>query len=151
MVGGAVVLQGNVITAESELEGLRQVYTDNNLCVRSVKARIEELKHQLEKLGGKGEGATGISDQASDSMYPSIRKLPLLGVTYADLHRRTKIQETLLETLTKEYELAKVEEVKEILTVKTLGIANIPDKKSFPPRLVIILLGTALAMTGAAS
>jgi hypothetical protein len=114
-----------------------------------VKARIDELKHQLEKLGGKGESATTISDQPGDSMYPSIRKLPLLGVEYADLYRRTKIQEAVLETLTKEYELAKVQEAKEIPTVKVLDIANIPDKKSFPPRLLVICLGTALAFVGA--
>jgi len=78
-------------------------------------------------------------------MYPSIRKLPLLGVTYADLYRRTKIQEAVLETLTKEYELAKVQEAKEIPTVKVLDPANIPDKKSFPPRTLIVLLGTCLA------
>jgi uncharacterized protein involved in exopolysaccharide biosynthesis len=151
MVEAAAVLQGQLIAAESDYEGLKQIYTDNNVRVRSVKARIQELKHQLEKLGGKGESATTISDPTSDSMYPSIRKLPLLGVAYADLYRRTKIQETVLETLTKEYELAKVQEAKEIPTVKTLDVANIPDKKSFPPRLLIILFGTALAMTTATS
>jgi hypothetical protein len=115
--------------------------------VRTVKARIDELRHQLEKLGGKGESATTVSDQPGDSMYPSIRKLPLLGVAYADLYRRTKIQEAVLETLTKEYEMAKVQEVKEIPTVKVLDPAHIPDKKSFPPRLVLIFLGTALGVT----
>jgi len=78
-------------------------------------------------------------------MYPSIRKLPILGVTFADLYRRTKIQEAVLETLTKEYELAKVQEAKEIPTVKVLDIANIPDKKSFPPRTLIVVLGTLLS------
>jgi uncharacterized protein involved in exopolysaccharide biosynthesis len=149
MVEAAATLQGQLISAQSEYEGLRQIYTDSNVRLRSVRARIDELKHQLEKLGGKGESATSVSDQAGDSMYPSIRKLPLLGVEYADLYRQTKIQETILETLTKEYELAKVEEAKEIPTVKVLDVANIPDKKSFPPRLLIILLGTALAFAGA--
>jgi len=149
MVEAAAVLQGQLIAAESEYEGLKQIYTDNNVRVRSVKARIAELKHQLEKLGGKGESATSISDQPGDSLYPSIRKLPLLGVRYADLYRRTKIQEAVLETLTKEYELAKVQEAKELPTVKVLDVANVPDKKSFPPRLSIILLGTVLAFAGA--
>jgi uncharacterized protein involved in exopolysaccharide biosynthesis len=149
MVEAAATLQGQLIAAESEYEGLKQIYTDNNVRVRSVKARIDELKHQLEKLGGKGESATTVSDQPGDSFYPSIRKLPLLGVTYADLYRRTRIQEAVLETLTKEYELAKVQEAKEIPTVKVLDVANVPDKKSFPPRLLIIFLGTALAFAGA--
>jgi hypothetical protein len=47
--------------------------------------------------------------------------------------------------LTKEYELAKVQEVKEIPTVKVLDSPNVPDKKSFPPRLLIVLWGTAFA------
>jgi capsule polysaccharide export protein KpsE/RkpR len=148
MVEAAATLQGQLIAAQSEYEGLKQIYTDNNVRVRSVKARIDELQHQLEKLGGKGESASTISDQPSDSMYPSIRKLPLLGVEYADLYRQTKIQETVLETLTKEYELAKVQEAKEIPTVKVLDVANIPDKKSSPHRLLIILLGTALVFSG---
>ncbi len=117
--------------------------------VRSVKARIDELQRQLQKLGGKGESATSVSDLPADSLYPSIRKLPLLGVKYADLYRRTKIQEAVLETLTKEYELAKVQEAKEIPTVKVLDAANIPDKKSYPPRLLIMFLGTVSGCVGA--
>jgi capsule polysaccharide export protein KpsE/RkpR len=151
MVGAAATLQGQLIAAESEIEGLRQIYTDNNVRVRSVRARINELKNQLEKIGGKGEDASAPSGQQSDSLYPSIRKLPLLGVTYADLYRATRVQEAVFETLTKEYELAKVQEAKEIPTVKVLDSPNIPDKKSFPPRLLIMLLGTAFAFAAASS
>ncbi len=147
MVEAAASLQGQLIAAKAQYEGLRQIYTNNNTRVRTVKARIDELQHELEKLGGKNESATNVADQSSDSMYPSIRKLPLLGVRYADLYRRTKIQEAVLETLTKQYELAKVQEAKEIPTVKVLDVANIPDKKSFPPRLLIIFLGTFIAIS----
>jgi capsule polysaccharide export protein KpsE/RkpR len=146
MVEAAATLQGQLIAAESELEGLRQIYTDSNVRVRSVRARIDELKHQLEKLGGKDEGGSAPSKQQADPLYPSIRKLPLLAVTYADLYRRTKVQEAVFESLTKEYELAKVQEVKEIPTVKVLDPPDIPDKKSFPPRLLIMFLGTMMAV-----
>lgn len=153
MVEAAATLQGQLIAAESELEGLRQIYTDNNVRVRSVRARIDELKHQLEKIGGKGEDPStpGSSSQQQDSLYPSIRKLPLLGVRYADLYRTTRVQEAVFETLTKEYELAKVQEAKEIPTVKVLDPANIPDKKSFPPRTLIVLLGATLGVAMAAT
>ncbi len=147
MVEAAAMLQGQLIAAKSQYEGLRQIYTDNNPRVRSVKARVDEIQHELEKLGGKNESTTDVNDSSSDSMYPSIRKLPLLGVQYADLYRQTKIQEAVLETLTKEYELAKVQEAKEIPTVKILDNANIPDTKSFPPRMLIIFLGVLIALT----
>src|SRR6266566_2919194 len=122
MVEAAATLQGQLIAAESELEGLRQIYTDNNVRVRSVRARIDELKHQLEKFGGKGEDTStpGSSGQQRDSLYPSIRKLPLLGVKYADLYRITTVQEAVFEALTKEYEQDQVQEAKEIQTVKVL-------------------------------
>lgn len=151
MVEAAATLQGQLIAAESEYQGLKQIYTDNNVRVRSVRARIDELKRELEKMGGKDESTQPASDQPSDSLYPSIRKLPILGVQYADLYRETRIQEAVLETLTKEYELAKVQEAKEIPTVKVLDAPNIPDKKSFPPRALIIILGTVLALGGALS
>ena len=145
MVTAAAELQGQLMAAQSELEGLRQIYSDNNFRIRSLRARIQELERALEKFGGKGEGAEESSGQQGDTLYPSIRKLPILGVTYADLFRRTKVQEAIFETLTKEYELAKVQEAKEIPTVKVLDVPVVPDKKSFPPRLAIVFLGTAFA------
>jgi capsule polysaccharide export protein KpsE/RkpR len=145
MVEAAATLQGQLIAAQSQYEGLRQIYTDNNPRARTVKARIDELQRQLEKLGGKGESSTEVSAESDNSLYPSIRKLPLLGVAYADLYRRTRVQEAVFETLTKEYEMAKVQEAKEIPTVKVLDAPNVPERKSFPPRLLIMFLGTASA------
>jgi capsule polysaccharide export protein KpsE/RkpR len=148
MVDAAATVQGQYIAAQSELEGLKQIYTDNNVRVRSVKARIAELKRQLEKLGGKGEEASEASGKTADYLYPSIRKLPLLGVTYADLYRRTRVQETVYEVLTQEYELAKVQEAKEIPIVKVVDPADIPENKSFPPRLLVGISSMFLAFIG---
>jgi uncharacterized protein involved in exopolysaccharide biosynthesis len=67
------------------------------------------------------------------------------------LYRRAKIQEAVLETLTREYEMAKVQEAKEIPTVKILDPPQIPDKRAYPPRLLIIFLGTASTMAVAIS
>jgi capsule polysaccharide export protein KpsE/RkpR len=146
MVEAAAMLQGQLIAAQSQYEGLRQIYTDNNARVRTVKARIDELQRQLEKMGGKGESTTSPSARPGESMYPSIRKLPLLAVSWSDLYRRTKIQEAVLEVLTKEYEMAKVQEAKEIPTVKVLDPAQIPERKSFPPRMAFMALGTILGL-----
>ena len=147
MVDAAATLQGQFIAARSELEGLRQLYTDQNVRVRAAQARMVELETQLEKLGGKDESTSLAEAEKNDPLYPSIRRLPLLGVTYADLYRRTKVQEAVFETLTQEYELAKVQEAKEIPTVKVLDPPNLPDKKSFPPRALLVLLGTVLAFS----
>lgn len=145
MVGAAATLQGELIAAESELQGMKQIYSDNNIRVRSLRARMVELEHQLEQLGGKEEIAADATSSQSGSLYPSIRKLPLLGVPYADLYRRTKVEEAVFETLTQEYELAKVVEAKETPSVKVLDAANLPERRSFPPRFTIIFLGVFLS------
>src|SRR5262249_27297316 len=130
-----------LIAAESELRGLQAIYTAQNVRVRSAQAKVSELRTQLEKLGGSSQE---LPDSASNpsSIYPSIRKLPVLGVTYADLYRQTKIQETVFELLTRQYELAKVQEAKEIPSVKILDAAVVPTKKSFPPRFLLIAVST---------
>ncbi len=134
MLEAAAAIQGQVIAAESELRGLQQMYGAENVRVLAVKARISELQEQLHKIGG--DTASG-----SDSLYPSIRKLPLLGVTYADLYRRTKIEEAVFENLTRQYELAKVEEAKEIPTVRILDAPNYAERVAFPPRALMLLVG----------
>jgi capsule polysaccharide export protein KpsE/RkpR len=147
MVEAAAILQGQLIAAQTEQEGLRQIYTDNNVRLRSLSARIAELKHQLENMGGKDVNALENPTADTGELYPSIRKLPLLGVTYADLYRRTKIDETIYELLTQQYEMARVQEAKEIPTVKLLDSPLVPEKHSFPPRALLILLGTLLSLS----
>lgn len=147
MVDAAATLQGELIAARSQLEGLRQLYADGNVRVRSLQARVAELEEQLKEVGGEDEsGALGKATPEA-SLYPSIRKLPLLGVPYADLYRKTRVEEAVFGALTQEYELAKVQEAKEIPSVKVLDSPNIPERKSFPPRTLLTLLGTALALS----
>jgi capsule polysaccharide export protein KpsE/RkpR len=141
MIEAAAGLEGQLIAAETELRGLKQIYADNNIRVRTTQARVDELQRQLQKLGGQSSGTTPSSSQDATSLYPSIRRLPILGVSYADLYRNTKVQETVFETLTQEYELAKVEEAKETPSVKAIDLPDVPGKKSYPHRLLIILAG----------
>ncbi len=159
MVEAAGRLQGELIAAQSELEGLEQVYTTGNVRVRSLRARVDELSKQLNKLGGTGvavdpviPGPAAHTPEAAEaaSGFPSIRQLPLLGVRWAELYRQTKIEETVYELLTQQYELAKIEEAREIPTVKILDAADVPEKRSSPHRVAIVILGVLLALSGGA-
>jgi capsule polysaccharide export protein KpsE/RkpR len=148
MLDAAATLMGQLIAAESEARGLAAIYVPGNVRIKSVQARIQELRSQLEKMGGaKGFSIEG-EDPSGQSTYPSIRELPLLGETYAELYRRAKVQETIYETLTQQYELAKVQEAKETPSVKVLDLAKRPERKSFPPRLEIVILCVVLALMG---
>jgi uncharacterized protein involved in exopolysaccharide biosynthesis len=149
MVEAAATLQGQYIAAQSELQGLEAIYTDQNVRVRALRARVSELRTQLGKVLGEAGGAGALTPKSDPSLYPSIRQLPVLGVTYADLYRQTKIQETVFELLTQQYELAKVQEAKEIPSVKVLDAAVVPTKVSFPPRGALTVVGAVLFFLGA--
>ena len=146
MLESSAMLQGQLVASQSELEGLKQIFTENNVRVRSTEARISELREQIQKMAGQSGTQASDGTVASDSPYPSVRQLPILGVGYADRFRRLKVDETVFATLTTEFELAKVQEAKEIPTVKVLDPPNVPEKKAFPPRLIIISFGTIFAV-----
>ena len=148
MVESTAQLQGQLIAAQSELQSLEQIYTANNVRVRATQAKVAELQRQLMKVAGSADTSADNADKG-DELYPSIRKLPVLGVEWADLYRRVKIQETVFELLHQQYELARIQEAKEIGTVNVIDPANIPEKKSFPPRLLIIAMCFILSMTSA--
>lgn len=141
MVGASADLQAQIIAAESQLEGLRQIYTADNYRVRSIAARIGELKRQMGNISG-ASGATEISG------YPTVKRLPILGTEWADKYRTVKVQQAVFELLTQQLELAKVQEAREIPTIKVVDRAGLPEKKSWPPRGIIIALGILLSLAG---
>jgi len=144
ILGAAGNLQGRLIATEAEMQGLREIYTANNPRVRSAAAQAGELRRQLDKLSGVSGGKQDAGAAEEGTAYPSIRQLPILGQTYSELYRRTKVEESIFETLSTEYEIAKVQEAKDIQKVKILDVGLLPEKKSFPPRTLFTVIGGVL-------
>lgn len=141
-VDAGAKLQAQQIVAQSELESLRQIYGDDNVRVRSARERIGVLSRELNKIGGSANDTA----PSSGELYPPLRRLPALGVRYANFYRRVRVQEAVYDLLSAEYETARIQEAKEIPTVSVVDAAGWPEKKSFPPRLYIMLGGTLLAV-----
>jgi uncharacterized protein involved in exopolysaccharide biosynthesis len=139
-VEAAARLQGELIASKAQLEGLKQTYTEENIRVKSVQAHVNELERELAKINSGRP--SGVQDPTSP--YPSVKNLPLLGVKWADLYRQTKIRETVVELLTQQYEMARIQEAKEIPSVKVLDPASIPERRE-PSWKLIIPLGTLLS------
>ena len=146
MVDVAAKLQGELIVAQSELESLEQIYGAENVRVRAAKARIAGLQQEVTKLNGSSADASQIATAGASKggveTYPSLRQLPRLAVPYANLYRRVRIQETVYELLSQQYEMARIEEAKDTPVVNVLDAPLVPEKKSFPPRLIVMLVLT---------
>ena len=140
-------LEGEIVAERSGLESMRQAYTDDNFHVREAQARIGVLQHELNKLAGSSTPApaSGSAQPTAGELYPPLRQLPRLAVRYADLYRRVKVQEAVFELLTQQYEMARIEEAKDIPVVRIIDPAGVPEKKSFPPRVILSAVLTLLA------
>lgn len=146
MVDVGAHLEGEIVAEQSGLETLRQVYTDDNVRVREAQARIGVLQRKLNELAGSSTPpAPGSSEQVAGQLYPPLRQLPRLAVRYADLYRRVKVEETIFELLTEQYEMARIDEAKDIPVVRVIDAPGIPEKKSFPPRVILSAVLTLLA------
>jgi len=158
LVDSAARLQAQLIAEQSELNALRQTYGEANVRVRAVRARIANLQSEIAKIGGT---STALAPQVSaasptendaatahaEEPYPPLRQLPRLAVPYANLYREVRVQESLYELLTQQYEAARIQEAKDVPVVSVIDAPGIPEKKSFPPRLLLSLALTACAVT----
>lgn len=156
MVDAGARVQGELLVEQSGLEGLRQIYGDGNVRVREMEARIASLQGELNKMTGSSAPLPPETDGQDNSgdktqLYPPLRQLPRLAVPYADLYRRVRVQETVFELLTQQYELARIEEAKDIPVVSVIDAPGIAEKKSFPPRVLLTLLLTAICFTSASA
>jgi uncharacterized protein involved in exopolysaccharide biosynthesis len=153
-------VQGELLVEQSGLQSLRQIYGDGNVRVRETEARIASLQHDMQKMTGSSAplatddaSADHTTPDADDKgeLYPSLRQLPRLAVPYADLYRRVRVEETVFELLTQQYEMARIEEAKDVPVVTVIDPPGVPEKKSFPPRILLTLLFTFLSFAAASA
>lgn len=131
MLEGAAHVQGELIAARTELSGLEQLYSENNYRVREARARAGRLTKELQKLRGSDSG------DDKNAMFPSIRELPELGKNYAELYKQTKTLEMTSEMLSRQLEMVKTEEVKELPVIRVLDPPEVAQSKTWPPRKLI--------------
>ncbi len=137
VIEGISHLKGELASKEVELGVLLTSQTEQNPQVRALREGIGQLKAQLRKLEGSSTGK-----EVSSDIFIATSDVPDVGLQYARLLRDFKVQETLFELLTKQYEVAKINEAKNTSSLQVLDDAAIPDRKSKPKRSLIVLVTT---------
>ena len=127
-------LEGTIAAKEVQLNAMRSFATSNNPDLVRLQGEIQGYRAQLDKL------KVGKSVGGGDLMVPT-GKIPEVGVEYIRSLRNVKYQETIFELMSKQFELAKIDEAKESSIVQILDIAVPAEKKSKPKKVIIILLG----------
>lgn len=137
-IQGIADLTAQLAAEQVKLAVLQRSLTDSSQEVKNQKAVIGRLKEQIARFEGNGKGGA----------IPSVGSVPALGEEYLRLMREFKIQETLVELLTKQYEMAKLTEEKNVAGIQVIQRARVPDKKVKPKRSVIVLMATFVGLVG---
>ena len=130
-IQGIAQMKAELISKEIQLASLRSYQTDENPQVKLLQTGITKLRGQLSAYEGSGMDGAAI---------PSVGNIPNLGLEFARRLREVKIQETIFEQLTKQYEMAKLTEAKDSSSLQVLDDAVVPTKKSKPKRSLIVML-----------
>ena len=137
-IRAAAALKAEIAAKEVALGAMRTFATANNPEYQRLQSELSGLRGQLNKIeSGSNVGGGDIS--------VAIRDVPGLGLEYVRSVREVKYQETLFELFSKQFELAKVDEAKQGTLVQVLDVAVVPDKKSGPKRILIVLLAGIVA------
>lgn len=137
-IAGVAQLRAQLALKEVELGTFQRQFTDTSQEVKTTKSTVASLRSQIAGLEGKGGASSSI---------PNVGNMPQLGQEYMRLMREFKIQEAVLEMLTKQYEVARISEVKEVAPFQVLQKAKVPEKKHKPHRFNIVFLITMLVFT----
>jgi uncharacterized protein involved in exopolysaccharide biosynthesis len=134
-IEGIARLRAEVVTREVQLAAMRNSMTDESSEVRTLLAGITKLRSQLNSMSGSSGGG----------VIPSVGNAPSIGVEYVRRLRELKTQEALYEQLTKQFELAKINEARDSSSLQVLDEAVAPLRKSKPKRSLIVILSTVTA------
>jgi tyrosine-protein kinase Etk/Wzc len=135
-IKGLGELEGQLAIEEVKLAGLRRVFTDDSQDVKNQKSVVANIRGEIAKFEGMHSGATVLGSGA----------IPGLGQQYLRLTRQFKVQEALVEFLTKQYEVAKLTQAKDIAGVQVIQKATVSDKKSKPKRATLVLSTSFVAL-----
>jgi capsule polysaccharide export protein KpsE/RkpR len=131
-------LRARIAAKKVDLQALRSFATDQNAQVGVAQSELAGMEVELARMEKQSGGA--------DSFDLSLKNVPEAGLEYIRAARELKYRETLFEILARQYEVARLDEARDAALIQVVSLAIEPDRKSFPPRL---LLTVACALSGA--
>jgi tyrosine-protein kinase Etk/Wzc len=136
MIRSTSQLHAQILGLQAQLAGMKAYASDDNPRVQMIKRELTTLQSDMASLE-RGEHVAGTPDVP-------IGNLPQAGLEYLRKYRDVKYHETLYEALAKQYEAARLDEAKAAPSVQIIDAAITPEKRSWPPRTIIVVLTVLL-------
>jgi uncharacterized protein involved in exopolysaccharide biosynthesis len=117
---GIATLKAQIMAKELQLTSMRGYLTENNLDFRLARQELAALRAQV----GKYETTQPTGENAE----------------YINLYREFKYQEVLFEQISKQYELAKIDELREGAVIQIVDVAVPPERNERMAKPLVALL-----------
>ena len=140
LVQAVSTLKAEIAAKEVQLRGLGAFATDRNPDVMIAREELAGLRSELSRLQSRGGGPGDVEI--------ATRRMPSTSLAYLRSFREVAFQETLYELLAKQYEAARIDEAKSAPVVQVVDRAFAPDRKSGPPRALLIGGSTLVGLLG---
>ncbi len=141
IISAASELQVQLLLRETDLAVMRAQVGPENPELRATEREVEALRRRLREVEARPGAGAGPLELPLDR-YPAIT------VAYLRAFREVKVQETLYELLTEQYERYRIQESRDTPTVQRLDIAVPATMKAKPIRWLICVVATGLALLG---
>lgn len=126
-------LRAQISAKEIQLNSMRAFMTEANPDFRRVEEELVSLRAELARLeNGRPDGVSG---GAGPKGLENIRIL-----------RDVKYYQMLYELLAKQYELARLDEARDVSMIQVLDPAVEPEKRTRPKRVLLVLITFAISM-----
>jgi len=137
VIEGIAGLRARIASREVQLKVLRSYATAQNPDLQKIEEEVQGLRTELGKLeSNEGKG--------HDPLMPTGRMVTI-GTEYLRKLRDRRYYEIMYELLSKQYELARLDEARDAVVIQILDPAVPPDKKVKPNRPLLVSLSMMIA------
>jgi tyrosine-protein kinase Etk/Wzc len=130
-VATAAALRAQITAKEVQLSATRSFATNTNPDVQRISQEIAGLRIELGRL--EKDTSVGKGD-----VLVSVGAAPEVGLEYLRRFREVKYQESLYMALSRQYEIARIDEAKDATLIQVLDAAVVPERKVRPKRALIV-------------
>ncbi len=149
-IEAAAQIKGQIAASEVQLEVMRSFATESNPQVIQQRRQIEEMKRQLAQMqysqGVELPAESANPGEPRRDFYVPFTKVPELERDLVRLVREVKIQETMFNILTQQFEQAKIAEARDTPMVQFLDKAVPAERKSRPKTILNMIIAGTLGL-----
>lgn len=134
VIAGLANLRAQIAAREVQQKVMRTFATSQNPDLQRVEEEILGLREEMRKLETKG-------GSGNDPLM-STGRMPAIGTEYIRRFRDFKYNETLFELLSKQFEMAKLDEARDAVVFQVIDKAVTPERRVKPRRFLIVFVST---------